>query len=90
MAHQVPWCKEILEEFIAKACLTEDEEKIIRTRVMGWSITKQSLELGMSTSTINRKIGKIKRKYDNCQRYSNILPPRKRTASETWMDMDKN
>lgn len=86
MAKQVPWCKAIVEEFIEQACLSEDEIKIIRTRVAGWSITKQSMEFGMSKSTVNRIVKRLKTKYDNCQRYSKILPPRKTSAKETWMD----
>lgn len=42
MTHQVPWNKIILEEFIRIGCLSETEEMIMRTRVQGWTITKQS------------------------------------------------
>lgn len=35
MAHQVPWNKIILEEFIRLAILTKDEEAVMRTRVAG-------------------------------------------------------
>lgn len=86
MAKQVPWNKIILEEFIAQAMLTEDEEKVMRTRVAGWSIGKQSMQLGMSVSTINRIIKRLKIKYDNVQKYSPILPPRKTSVEETYMD----
>lgn len=77
MAHQVPWNKVVLEAFISEAILTEDEEKIIRTRLAGWSRTKQSIEFGMSISTIDKIISTLKKKYDNAQKYSTILPPRK-------------
>lgn len=86
MAKQVPWNKIILEEFIELAELTEDEEKIMRTRVAGWSRTKQSMKLGMSMSTIDRIIRRLKAKYDFVQKYSAILPPRKFSAEETYMD----
>lgn len=86
MSHQVPWNKFILEEFIKTACLTKDEEMIMRTRVAGWSRTKQAMELGMSLATIDRLIASCKRKYDNAQKYSPLLPPRKASAQETWMD----
>lgn len=86
MAHEVPWCKIILETFIAEGCLTKDEEMIMRTRVAGWSRQKQALELGMSLSTIDRLIKSCKRKYDNAQKYNPILPPRRHSAEETWMD----
>lgn len=78
MAHQVPWNLIILEEFIRLAVLTEDEEKIIRTRVAGWSITKQSVTFGMSESTVNRIVHRLKGKYDTVQPFSPLLPPRKK------------
>ena len=43
MTHQVPWTKTLLEDFIAEGLLTEDEENIMRTRIAGWSIVKQSI-----------------------------------------------
>lgn len=86
MSKQVPWNKIILETFIAEACLTKDEEIIIRTRVAGWSRTKQSIELGLSLSSIDRLVKSCKLKYDNAQKYNPLLPPRKDSAKETWMD----
>lgn len=86
MAHQVPWNKIILETFVEEACLTQEEEMIIRTRVAGWSRTKQSIELGLSMSTVDRIIKSLKLKYDNAQKYNPLLPPRKESAQETWMD----
>ena len=86
MAHQVPWNKIILEEFIQLAELTEQEEWVMRTRVAGWSRTKQARELHISVETLDRIIRLLKRKYDNVQPYSPLLPPRKYSAKETWMD----
>lgn len=86
MSHQVPWNKIILETFIEDALLTKDEEMIMRTRVAGWSRTKQSLEFGMSLSTVDKHIAALKKKYDNAQKYNPILPPRKSSKEETWMD----
>ena len=86
MSKQVPWNKIILETFIDEACLTKDEEIIIRTRVAGWSRTKQSMELGISLSTVDRLIKTLKNKYDNVQKYNPLLPPRKESAQEVWMD----
>ena len=86
MAQQVPWNKIILEEFIELAALTKDEEAIMRTRVAGWSRTRQAMELGLSLASVDRIIRRLKFKYDMVQRYSPILPPRRRSAEETWMD----
>lgn len=86
MSKQVPWNKIILERFIELAALTEDEEAIMRTRVAGWTITKQAMELCMSKSTVNRIIERLKKKYDDVQKYDPILPPRKSSAQELYMD----
>lgn len=86
MAHQVPWNLIILEEFIRIGGLTKEEEEIMRTRVAGWTITQQSMRLGMSTAKVNNLIKRCKIKYDNVQPYSAILPPRKFSAQETYMD----
>lgn len=86
MAHQVPWNKIILETFIEQGCLTKDEEIIMRTRVAGWSRTKQSVELGFSVSTVDRLIKSCKVKYDNVAKYNPLLPPRKYSKAEAWMD----
>lgn len=86
MAHQVPWNKIIVETFIKEAMLTEDEEWVLRTRVAGWSRTKQAIELGMSVATVDKIIARLKSKYDNVQKYEPLLPPRKSSDKETWMD----
>lgn len=86
MAHQVPWNKVIVEEFIDKAMLTEDEEWVLRTRVAGWSRTKQADHLQISISTLDKIINMLKKKYDNVEKTNPLLPPRKTSAKETWMD----
>lgn len=86
MAKEVPWNKLILEEFIKEALLTKEEEMIMRTRVAGWTRTQQSLELGMSLSTIDKIIRRLKDKYDNVQKYDVLLPPRKESEQETYLD----
>ena len=78
MAKQVPWNKVILEEFIRLAALTADEEIIMRTRVAGWSRVEQARKLGLSIATVDRLIASCKKKYDAVERYSYILPPRKK------------
>lgn len=86
IANEVPWNKVILEEFVEQALLTEEEEKIVRTRIAGWSRTKQAQEFGMSISTVDKIISRLKKKYDNVQTYDAILPPRTHGAknSETF------
>lgn len=86
MSHEVAWGKVILEEFIEQASLTPLEEKVIRTRVKGWSRSVQADTFGISLSTLDRVIKRLKQKYDKAQKYSPILPPRKHSDAETWMD----
>ena len=83
---QVPWNKIILETFIDLAVLTKDEEMVMRTRVAGWTVTKQALELGMSEATVHRIIKRLKEKYDNVQKYCVMLPPRRVSEKEIWLD----
>lgn len=86
MSHQVPWNKIIVETFIEEAMLTKEEEWIIRTRVAGWPRTKQAIELNMSTANVDKIIARLKKKYDNVSKYNPLLPPRKSSEQETWMD----
>ena len=78
MTNEVIWAKIVLERFIELASLTEDEEMVIRTRVAGWSRVKQAMELNLSISSIDRIISRLKRKYDEVQKYDPILPPRRK------------
>ena len=84
MAKQVIRNKTILEEFIRLALLSEEEERILRTRALGWSRAKQCIEFGMSESTLDRIIKRLKLKYDSVQPYSDILPKRKSKACELY------
>lgn len=87
MTHQVPWTKTLLEDFIAEGLLTEDEENIMRTRIAGWSIVKQSMEFGMSTATISRIIKKVKKKYDYLHKqFPDRFPERKQSKFEQALD----
>lgn len=72
------WNKIILDEFIRLAILTETEEKILRSRIAGWSRVKQAMEYNMSVSTVDCIIKMINQKYDMVQPHSNILPERKK------------
>lgn len=86
MAKEVPWNKIIVETFIEEAMLTKEEEWVLRTRVAGWPISRQASELNLSESTVHRIIARLKKKYDNVQKYNPILPPRKTSKKEQWMD----
>lgn len=86
MSKTVNWNEDIYTEFCKLAMLSITEREVLRTRIMGYSIVQQSMELGLSTSTVNRIIANIKKKYDNVQPLSDKLPKRRTSAEEIWMD----
>lgn len=86
MSRQVIWTKIIVEEFIRLGGLTDFEEQVIRTRAAGWTRTKQSMEFNVSLATIDRTIKILKLKYDLVQPYSTILPVRRVSSEELYMD----
>lgn len=86
MSKQVIWTKFIVETFVSEAMMSKEEEMILRTRAAGWTRQKQSMEFGMSLSTIDRTIKRLKCKYDKVQKYNPMLPPRKFSVEETYMD----
>lgn len=76
MTKQVFWTKKVLEEFIKEGNLSKRQEYIIRTRVAGYTITKQASELNLSIDQVNKDIAQLKKLYDATQVNSDILPPR--------------
>ena len=84
MSKQVSWNLPILEEFIRIGCLNEIEEKIIRKHALGYSIDQIAISLDYSRSTVNYYISRLKLKYDEAEKYSKILPPRKKNRKELW------
>lgn len=82
MTKQVIWTKLVLETFIREGNLNKRQEYIIRTRVQGYTITKQALELSLSVDQVNKEIAQLKKIYDATQIHSKILPPRKKSKNE--------
>lgn len=86
MSKEVPWNKYIVEAFIEDAMLTKEEEMILRTRVAGWTRTEQAMKLNLSVATVDRIIARLKQKYDVVSKYNVLLPPRKHSDKEDYMD----
>lgn len=86
MTKNVPWNEVFYREFSRLAMLNDFQKEVLRTRIMGYSITKQAMELNVSESTINRTIAQLKKKYDEVQPYSDLLPKRRVSDIEKWMD----
>lgn len=86
MSRQVLWTNLIIEEFERLGGLTDEERAILRTRAAGWTITKQSIEFNMSKSKVDGIIRDLKAKYDLVEPHSAILPKRKNSKKELYMD----
>ena len=54
--------KEEFDNICKKAMLNEELTKIFEMKIKGYSITKMSIELNMSESSINRRIKQLKKK----------------------------
>lgn len=54
--------KEEYERLKEELMLDEELSKILEMKIKNYSITKMSLELNMSISSINRRIRKLKKK----------------------------
>lgn len=83
MSREVVWTKAVVDAFVDEACLSEEEELIIRSRAKGWTRTKQSMQYNMSIRKIDYIIHTLKTKYDEAQKYSEILPKRNIKKSGT-------
>jgi len=84
MSHQVIWTRKALDTFIEEANLSEEDEWIMRTRIAGWSREMQSQKLHISLSTLDKRINRLKKRYDEVQKYNPQLQPRKFSAQELW------
>lgn len=84
MAQQVPWDQQILDEFIRRALLSEEDQWLLRSRIGGMSRSQQAEYLGLSERSVDRRISRLKSKYDQVQPGSSGLPPRRRRAADTW------
>ena len=76
MTKQIFWTKAVVESFIQEGNLNKRQEYIIRTRSIGYTISKQAEELNLSVDQVNKEIAELRKKYDATQKHSKILPPR--------------
>lgn len=84
---QVPWTKDLVGKFVDMALLSDDEIYIMTTRVKGYTVTRQALELHKSEATVHRMISVLKKKYDIVQKENpDIFPIRKSSTKEVYMD----
>ena len=97
---QLCWSKVILETFLEESGINDriklgDDkarilEGIMRTRVAGWTIVKQSQEFHISEDTVNKYVRELKDLYDLTQKHSIILPVRKVSTKEDKLNRPEN
>lgn len=59
---KLDFTKSEYEKLKEELMLDEETEKIFEMRIRGYSITKMSIELNMSESSISKRISKLKKK----------------------------
>lgn len=92
ISRQIIWTKLILNTFLEESGINDrielgDEKakilsQIMRTRCAGYSIVKQAQEFNISIDTVSKYIRELKDLYDETQKNSIILPPRRKDPYE--------
>lgn len=60
--------KAMIEGFIINGCLNYEDAQIVRLRVARWSREKIADEMHISVSTLDKRIKRLKKIYDEVQR----------------------
>lgn len=72
------WNYDLLMNFVYYSCLDNDEYEIMKGIVQGLTTKEISKELGLSPSTVNRRITSLRRKYDKLSKeFPENFPPRR-------------
>lgn len=66
----------MLAEFRSLVCLSADEETALLDWAKGESIVFTAMRRNMSVSQVNKLRNKIRKKYDEVQPYTPLLPKR--------------
>lgn len=87
MSKQVIWTKNTLEFFLEHSMMNDFQKQIMIDRCQNMTVIQMSLKYHCSESTVHKEIAKIKKIYDVVQNeHPDILPPRKKSAKELYMD----
>ena len=86
MRTTVNWNEDLYMLFISKMMLSRLEREVLRCRIMEYTVTEISDELGVSKSTVDRTVRKLRLKYDRLREMDETLPPRRMSDKEQWMD----
>lgn len=72
------WTDDLLEKFIKTAMLDSTDSRIIQLRIYSYTIEEIAESVGLSTSTVSRRIKLLKEKYDELEAGGYGFPPRQR------------
>lgn len=74
--NDIPWNKITLAEFRSLACLSADENIVLQDWADGKSVVNTSMSRSMSTRQVDKLRNQIRKKYDDVQIYTPLLPKR--------------
>lgn len=83
---QVDWNKDLYDKFVERAMLNEEEQFIMKNRILGMYVSEMARQRDMSESTVHRKIAELKAKYDKIQKLYDDMPVRIESEKEKIMD----
>ena len=72
------WTDDLLERFIKTAMLDSTDSRIVQLRIYSYIIDEIAETVGLSTSTVSRRIKLLKEKYDELEAGGYGFPPRQR------------
>lgn len=72
------WTDDLLERFIKTAMLDSTDSRIVQLRIYSYTIAEIAETVGLSTSTVSRRIKLLKEKYDELEAGGYGFPPRQR------------
>lgn len=74
--NDIPWNKITLAEFRSLACLSGEEDVVLRDWADGKSVVNTSMTRSMSNRQVDKLRNQIRKKYDAVQIYTPLLPKR--------------
>lgn len=74
--NDIRWNRIILDDFLFNAFLTEDEEAVVLDWASGKSTVCTAMTRNMSVAKVDKIRNQIRKKYDDVQPYTPLLPPR--------------
>lgn len=82
MKNDVDWTDERYEAFVREGMLSDRDAQILKMTIHGETITYRSIEGHMGTATVSRRIRWMRKRYDEVQPSSKILPMRRVQKAE--------